>query len=293
MEKINVCPACEKKSFTKKFLCKDYTVSHETFQIVQCDFCGLGITTPRPAQENIGAYYLSENYISHTRKAQTIVDKIYLFARRFTLKRKLNLINTLRDKPGHILDYGCGTGEFLLTCKNAKWFINGVEPSAEARIKAQQILSTEIENSIENFQTKFDVITLWHVLEHVPDPLSTLQQLSDKLNPNGTIVVAVPNYNSHDGSHYKEYWAGFDVPRHLWHFNTKSMDLLLKKKTLKLESIKPMKLDSFYVSLLSEKYKRDKQTIPSMVHAFLIGLLSNIKAKRNGNYSSLIYIIKK
>jgi len=296
MTEVKTCPICGTNSFTPFLQCQDYTVSQETFNLVKCNQCNFVITTPRPDDESIGRYYQSDNYISHTNKAAGIVDKIYLQARNYTLQWKLMLANQYYKPlgPKTILDYGCGTGDFLKTCKDNGWNIIGVEPSDDARAKAIQSTGSTINTSIESLtQVNINVITLWHVLEHVPDLNSILTQLRERLANNGTIFIAVPNHTSQDGQRYRQHWAGYDVPRHLWHFSPNTMRALLNKNGLKLEATLPMKLDAYYISLLSEKYIHGKQSIPTMITAAWRGLLSNISAKRTGQYSSLIYIVKK
>lgn len=290
---IKECPSCGNKNLTKKLECKDYTVSHEMFSILECSACSTRITTPRPNDEDIHKYYLSDDYISHTSSAKNIVDKVYIIARKHTLARKLRLIERVNKSSKTILDYGCGTGEFLHVCKSNGWSVDGVEPSTIAREKAQTILQTTINHSIENTNRTYSIVTLWHVLEHVPNPADTLLKISERLFPNGTIIVAIPNYKSYDASHYQQYWGAFDVPRHLWHFSREGMVALLEKNNLQLIATIPMLLDSFYVSLLSEKYKYGKFNIVGMTSAFFVGLLSNLAATRTKNYSSLIYIITK
>jgi len=293
MVTIIQCPSCQEKNLVKKISCEDYTVSHETFSIYECLTCTTRITTPRPDNEDIYKYYLSDNYISHTSNAKSIIDKLYLLARKYTLTKKLNLVERLNTSSKRLLDYGCGTGEFLQLCKSNGWDINGVEPSIIAREKASRLLPTAIYESLEDTNQLYTIATLWHVLEHVPNPSETLARISERLSTNGTIIVAVPNYESYDAHYYKQYWGAFDVPRHLWHFSQTGMKVLLEKNNLQLLSVKPMLLDSFYVSLLSEKYRRSKLTIFGMTSAFIVGLLSNLNAVRTKNYSSLIYIIKK
>jgi len=287
------CPACQEKNLVKKITCRDYTVSNETFSISECLTCTTRITTPRPNNDDIYKYYLSDDYISHTSNAKSIVDKLYLLARKYTLDKKRKLIERLNTSSKTILDYGCGTGEFLQICKLNGWSINGIEPSTIAREKAKRLLSATIHESLEGINIPYSVATLWHVLEHVPNPSETLAKISERLSPNGTIIVAVPNYESYDAQYYKEYWGAFDVPRHLWHFSQQGMKVLLQKNNLRLVSTKPMLLDSFYVSLLSEKYRRGNLNILGMISAFSVGLLSNLSAAKTKNYSSLIYIIKK
>lgn len=293
MTDITSCPTCGSKQFSDFHSCIDYTVSHETFKLRECTTCQMLITTPRPDDNDLGKYYQSKDYISHSNKAASLIDKIYLIARHYTLRKKLNLISNYKHQ-GTLLDYGCGTGEFINICKSNGWEIKGVEPSTTARAKASELTGEKITESIQDIDSQHDVITLWHVLEHVPDLERTVDALYSRLKENGIIFIAVPNYKSFDAQHYKNYWAAYDVPRHLWHFDQNSMKELLTKKQFTLEKIVPMKLDSFYVSLLSEKYKNNQlSSVSGMIKAFLTGLKSNMKAKKNGNYSSLIYIARK
>lgn len=294
---ITVCPACGSTHFTDYLACKDYTVSHETFTLQECSKCRLVITNPRPSNENLGKYYLSEDYISHTDAPASIIDRIYIFARTFALKWKINLITKeLRDNHKTLLDYGCGTGNFLKACREQQWQITGVEPSPIARQAAQQNTASTIAPTLDELTgRKYSIITLWHVLEHVPDLNETLSKLKALLEQNGTLFIAVPNHASHDAKTYRNLWAGYDVPRHLWHFTPQNMNELVSKHELKLKRIVPMKLDAYYVSMLSEKYKNNHKLGPmQMIRAFLAGWRSNSSARAaNGNYSSLIYILTK
>ena len=294
LETISTCPICSSTFFNTFITAKDYTTSDELFEIVQCNQCKFTLTNPRPSQNGIGKYYQSENYISHSGADKTLFDKIYLLARRVTLKQKLTLISHYKSK-GELLDVGCGTGEFLNLCKQSGWGTTGIEPSDTARKKASrnhEILIYQKQDHITNQQ--FDIITLWHVLEHVHDLENELRKLTFLLKKDGTIFIAVPNYNSPDAKRYKEYWAGYDVPRHLWHFSKDTVTRLLQKFELRIIEIQPMKLDAYYVSLLSEQYKNPKQRkIINALKAIWIGLSSNLAAKKNNNYSSMIYIVKR
>lgn len=295
MTTITSCPVCEGHAFTAFQSCIDYTVSQETFYLVSCTTCGFVMTSPRPTDERLGNYYLSEKYISHTNKAASVIDKVYLLARNYTLQWKLNLVNAATSpRQKKILDYGCGTGEFLKKCKDDQWQVSGVEPSPSARQQSSLLTGAVIAEKIQELQEKdFNVITLWHVLEHVSDPNAIIHEIKQKLTKDGTIFIAVPNYRSWDGSHYKEFWAGYDVPRHLWHFSQQTMKALLEKNSLKLNRIIPMKLDSFYVSMLSEKYKNNTSSLTGIVKAMINGMRSNWRAHKNQEYSSLLYVIKK
>ncbi|WP_334056221.1 class I SAM-dependent methyltransferase [Polaribacter sp. P097] len=267
--------------------CKDYTVSGELYQVKLNKEFDMLVTTPVP--KNLGEYYKSEDYISHTDAKDSLFDKVYQSVKNITLKKKLKLINSFNLTSKTILDVGAGTGDFLKVCQNNSWEVFGTEPDLDARTIAKNKGINLQENLAKFGSQKFDVITLWHVLEHVENLQEYIKSLKELLKVDGKIIVAVPNYKSFDATSYNQFWAAFDVPRHLWHFSQKSISKLFNKEKMVVEKILPMKFDSFYVSLLSEKYKHGKMKPYS---AFRKGLQSNLKAKRTGEYSSLIYIIK-
>lgn len=268
---------------------KDHSVSKEIFDLYYDEELDMLITSPQPELQNLGKYYESEDYISHTDNKRSLFEKAYHFVKNIALQNKLNLINSEQSQKGKLLDIGAGTGDFLLTAKNNGWETIGVEPSDRAKNIAKQkgISFVEEISTLENHS--LDVITMWHVLEHVPDLEHQIQELKRLLKPTGTLIVAVPNYKSFDANHYETFWAAFDVPIHFWHFSKKSIQVLFQKVDMKLEKVLPMKFDSFYVSLLSEKYKTGKM---NYIKAFFIGLKSNWKAKKTNEYSSHIYVLK-
>lgn len=293
MVDITECPVCKSRSIKPFRNCKDFTVSHETFTINKCDECSLAITSPRPDTEKLGSYYQSEEYISHSGKSAGLLGPLYTLARKYALNWKAGIVKN-NASQGSALDFGCGTGEFLSTLKATGWNVEGVEPSDLARAKSKAITAQEIHASLEGISGKqFDAITAWHVIEHVADLTATIAQLKGLLKKDGTIFIAVPNYESADAEKYKDLWAGYDVPRHLWHFSKKSMTQLLQSNALKLTGILPMKLDAYYVSMLSENYRNgNKGSVGNLLRGFTAGLQSNMSAGSN-NYSSLIYISKK
>jgi SAM-dependent methyltransferase len=292
MHHVFNCPVCNATNFNKFITCKDFTVSQEVFTIVECKDCRYKFTNPRPEPKNIGNYYKSTDYISHSDTKKGIVSKLYHIVRNYTLKNKLKLINKHVSR-GTILDYGCGTGSFLSVCKNNGWNAFGFEPDNDAVKIANQkgviVFNKLNELKNQNLTTGYDVITLWHVLEHVTELNETVSFLKENLKKDGALIIALPNYKSYDAEIYKEFWAAYDVPRHLYHFDQLSINDLMSKRGFFLEEIKPMPFDSFYVSLLSEKYRNNKN---NYFRAFFNGFLSNIKAKKTNNYSSLIYIFK-
>jgi 2-polyprenyl-3-methyl-5-hydroxy-6-metoxy-1,4-benzoquinol methylase len=267
--------------------CKDYTVSGEIYQVMMNEEYEMLVTYPVP--KNLAAYYKSERYISHTDSKKSLLDKVYQWVKNYTLKKKLNLINSFETQSNNILDIGAGTGDFLKVCKNNNWTIFGAEPNLEARNIAAKKAVFLKENFLEFENQKFDIITLWHVLEHVENLQEYIFELKKMLSKEGRIIVAVPNYKSYDAKQYKEHWAAFDVPRHLWHFSQNSIHKLFSEVDMVIEETLPMKFDSYYVSLLSEKYKFGKM---KPFKAFYTGLLSNSKASATSEYSSLIYVLK-
>ena len=268
--------------------CKDYTVSEQLFHVKRNHAYDMLVTFPVP--KNLEDYYKSEKYISHTDSKKGFFDKIYQFVKNYTLQKKVDLINSFGFENKSILDVGAGTGDFLKVCLQNNWTVFGTEPNQKAREIAKQ-KQLFLKNDLQEFSNnKFDVITLWHVLEHVENVSEFISQLKNLLSENGKLIVAVPNFKSDDAKHYKEFWAAYDVPRHLWHFSQKSIHLLFENENMSVQKILPMKFDSFYVSMLSEKYKTGKL---NFLIGFWRGFVSNWKARKTSEYSSLIYIIKK
>jgi SAM-dependent methyltransferase len=295
MHQIATCPICKSNTFSGFLICKDHTVSHETFNLVKCKTCGFVLTNPRPENSQLSKYYESSDYISHSNTSSSLFDKVYQISRHLTLSWKISLITKYLRKDSTIpsvLDYGCGTGEFLSVCCYKRFATAGVEPSQTARSQAASRTNSDIASDVSQISDTFDVITLWHVLEHIHDLNEKISVLKSLLKKNGTMFIAVPNHNSRDAKYYGHLWAGYDVPRHLWHFNVQSMTLLLKNHGLKVEAVVPMKLDAFYVSMLSEKYKAGKQSLTTMILGAWNGLKSNLAA-RNKNYSSQIFVVRK
>ena len=272
---------------------KDHSVSGEEFQLIHNEELDLLETQPQPSEDKLGDYYESEDYISHTDAKRNLFENVYHFIKSIALKRKLNLINSFGSEEKKLLDVGCGTGDFLKVAKDNQWTVSGIEPNKSAR----EIANTKSNNSVFDIEhllkfepNSFDVITLWHVLEHLPKLETHIAIFESLLKPNGRLVIAVPNYKSYDASHYKNFWAAFDVPRHLWHFSQTSISRLVRTKNMDVIKTAPMIFDAYYVSLLSEKYKNGSM---NPFKAFWIGWISNWKAKQSGEYSSMIYIIKK
>jgi 2-polyprenyl-3-methyl-5-hydroxy-6-metoxy-1,4-benzoquinol methylase len=294
MQELNACPVCDNKQTTNFLNCIDYTVSQQTFKIVSCSACSFKYTNPRPGSNEIGKFYQSEDYISHSNTKRGLMNKVYQVVRNFTISKKLSIIKQYVSR-GTILDVGCGTGEFLNFARNNGFQTTGVEPGNDARKYAIENYSLNVYNEdyIKTIpDSSFDVITMWHVLEHVHELNDRVGELKRIIKDNGIVLIAVPNHTSLDASIYKEYWAAYDLPRHLYHFSPDTITQLFKKHGFKNIKILPMKFDSFYVSMLSEKYKTGSV---KYLRAFVNGLKSNIMAskKANNTYSSQIYLFKK
>lgn len=255
--------------------------------------CGFTFTADAPDMQAIGPYYKHEDYISHSDTRRSLTDHMYHFARSIMLRRKKNVVGSLREKPGRLLDIGSGTGYFPHTMRNAGWSVSGVEVDADARQLSISKFDLEVAESFQDAdfeKASIDVISMWHVLEHVHGLNDYWKMFDEVLDPNGHLVIAVPNLKSVDAQYYGSFWAAYDVPRHLWHFSHDDMKRLGEKHGFQLYHSLPMPLDAFYVSILSEKYKgSDLQLLKGLWR----GLLSYIKAKDVKASSSIIYIFKK
>jgi 2-polyprenyl-3-methyl-5-hydroxy-6-metoxy-1,4-benzoquinol methylase len=268
---------------------KDYSVSKEDFELLIDEELQLLKTYPQPSLQALPKYYESEDYISHTDGKRSLFEKLYQFIKSYSLKKKISLINSLHPEKGKLLDIGAGTGDFLVIAKAVGWQTMGIEPSEKAK-KTAISKGISLENNSQTIKNQqFDVITMWHVLEHVPNVEQQIQELKRLLKPKGTIIIAVPNFKSFDAKYYGSYWAAYDAPRHLWHFSKIAIEKIFAKQDLQLINTLPLVFDSFYVSLLSEKYKNRRM---NFIKAFWIGFQSNRKAKTTNEYSSHIYVIK-
>ncbi|WP_026260649.1 class I SAM-dependent methyltransferase [Spirosoma luteum] len=292
MEAVTECPICDNVEFKSYLTCRDYLVSNEKFIIQECISCGFRLTNPRPDDKSIGNYYKSENYVSHNDESGGFINVIYRTVRSYTLSSKTRLIKKINGGEGKLLDVGCGTGSFLEACKSSGWQIAGVETDSTVKALAQEKLKIQVHQDLSEIPNKesFNVITLWHVLEHIPNLNDAVRRLSMMLAPNGTLIIAVPNSNSYDANYFKEYWAAYDVPRHLYHFTPSTIEKLINKYKLQVIETKPMVFDAFYIAMLSTRYQTGKT---NYIESLKVGLRSNAKARKTGDSSSLIYIVKK
>ncbi|MBS1608056.1 MAG: class I SAM-dependent methyltransferase [Bacteroidetes bacterium] len=287
------CPVCSSVNLKDVFTVKDFTVSEMDFLIVECKDCMLRFTQDVPDMGSIGAHYKSENYISHTDTSKGLINSLYKKVRNITLKQKRKLIESITNKKaGRLLDIGSGTGAFANEMKTNGWDVTGLEPDRGAIKIAKELYGLELEETNKLFELpseSYDAITLWHVLEHVHSLQEYIAQLKKLLTEKGRLIIAVPNYTCYDEKVYKQYWAAYDVPRHLYHFSPQAMESLMNRHRLKIIDYKPMWYDSFYVSLLSSKYENGSA---SWIGAGWNGLISDIKALGHvKKCSSVIYII--
>jgi len=274
---------------TKTYLkTKDYFLSGEDFILEFHPDLEMLVTTPVP--NNLSAYYESDDYISHTDAKKGIMAGLYQKVKNFNLSWKLALINKYADGPRKLLDVGSGTGDFLVKAQQDEWMVSGVEPNEKATEHALKKGIATKETLCQLGEGNYSAITLWHVLEHLPNLDQDVDTLTQLLDEAGILVIAVPNFKSFDANYYGQYWAGYDVPRHLWHFSKSAIQTIFEEKGLELISIKPMRFDAFYVSMLSEKYRKRKL---GFLLGGLIGLVSNISALFTGEHSSLTYVFQK
>lgn len=286
------CPWCGSQKAQIQLWLKDEFLTKEDFLIYECQNCGLNFTDPRPSQENIAKYYKSEDYYSHQENKKGFIPRLYERIKKRNLKRKY-IIAAEGITKGRVLDIGCGVGDFLHTMETMGWKGTGIEPSEEAKAIARNrvqanLLNTNEINDLED--ESYDLITLWHVLEHVHDLKEETQQLQRLLKKGGRLVLALPNYKSYDARYYKAQWAAYDVPRHLYHFSKTSIEKLFKNSSLVLTKIDRLKWDAYYISYLSETYKIHKFPL---LRGTIRGFVSNCKARKTGEWSSMVYIFEK
>lgn len=294
-ELIVLCPVCNHPKTFFALQVKDFSVSGEYFNIRECRQCSARFTHQAPSSEKIGIYYESEDYISHSNTRKGIVNNLYHSVRHHTLSIKFRQIEKSTGiKKGHHLDIGAGTGAFVQYMNQHGWKSQGIEPDPKARELAVKYHQTHL-SPAASFETllpeSFDAVSMWHVLEHVHDLYPYLHQIKNILKSRGIAFIAVPNYTSFDATKYGAFWAAYDVPRHLYHFSPTSMKWLLAEAGFQMLEMIPMWYDSFYISLLSEKYKNGHSSLPK---GFINGALSDIKALVNKEKcSSLIYAARK
>lgn len=287
---LDECPICNSKHIKNELDLNDYFLTKERFFISECKNCGFRFTNPQPLESLIAKYYDSSEYISHNSSKKGLINAIYRFVRKLSIRGKYNVVKS-RCECGAILDYGCGEGEFLKYCNSKGWTCEGIELNQKARdIAISNEVNAKSPDMLKSLpDNNFDIITLWHVLEHIYDLKEFVHQAKRILKHDGVLIVALPNFNSYDARYYSKYWAAYDVPRHLWHFNGSNIETLMLDCDFKMIQKVGMKFDSFYISMLSEKYKYRTNLLSS----FVIGLISNIKAKKEGyGYSSQIYVFK-
>ena len=332
------CPLCKKKDTHSHYLdARDFLVSGDTFTVTQCANCTLLITNPKPGpgEGELEKYYKSSEYVSHTDARRNLKEVLYALVKRLMMRRKLKWISNhlhLKEakhlhlneakqekdeipsqprqhsiKPAQtLLDYGCGTGEFVLHAAKNGYTAAGYEPDHNAgemaHTKGARVFSSW--EDLEAHAGSFDVITLWHVLEHIPNPHEVLQKLQDKLRKGGLMVVAVPMANSYDAQHYKEAWAAWDLPRHLYHFTPETLHRMLKDTDLQHVATHPMPFDAWYVALLSEQHKYQlahpgqkragKITPGQLLKAARTATISNYRARKGKSpWSSQAFVWKK
>lgn len=293
MTPVNKCPVCNSTDFALKLTCKDHLISSENFDIYSCKTCGFLFTKDPPSGKEIGKYYDTGEYISHSDTRKGLTNILFHFTRKLMLYRKRNIISKVTGlKTGTLLDMGCGTGYFAAFMKDAGWKVTGLEVNEKARSFAKEKFNLEVLNDSElsGFnENQFDCITLWHVFEHLDDPVNSLDRIHRLLKPEGKCIIAMPNSSSFDAWHYGKSWAAWDVPRHLWHFAPDTFRDFTEKNGFRLARIKNLPADVFYISILSEKYRRTNLPfITGMIKGMWFTLMALFNKKRS---SSLIYIL--
>jgi SAM-dependent methyltransferase len=289
-----VCPLCLSDNKVLHLRCTDHLVSQEEFDIYRCGSCGFTFTDNYPDESETGRFYESSDYISHDDNARGFINKVYRLARVLMLGRKRRAITKITGREtGRLLDIGCGTGYFPGMMKNHGWEVTGVEPGKKARDFARTSFGIEVidPGQISTLPSAtYDCITLWHTLEHFHDPQSYAGEIRRLLSPEGICLVAIPNCSSYDALYFGKFWAAWDVPRHLWHFEPGTFSLFAEKEGFSIIKTMALPLDVFYISILSLRHK--EITFP-FAKGIALGFWFSLKAFfvvcRS---SSLIYFLK-
>jgi len=289
------CPLCDSANPGLYIQTNDFFLSAEPFSLFRCTLCGFIFTQDHPDEETIGRYYASEDYISHNDSAKGFSSALYRFARNIMLDEKRRIIEKATGlKNGSLLDAGSGTGHFLSEMKKAGWDVTGIEINEKARQYSVSVHGVDVIDPglMPNLPAgSFDCITMWHVLEHFQDPYKYISEISRLLKPEGICITAMPNGGSYDAAYYKKFWAAYDVPRHLWHFSPVTFNLFAEKTGFRIKAIRRLPLDVFYISMLSEKYRKTKlHFLSGIFKGFLFAFLSIFRKEKT---SSLIYILKR
>lgn len=295
MSRHSQCPLCNVGSVNPYLSCTDHLVSGEVYELFKCEACGFVFTQDHPDEQMIGRYYESEDYASHGNKKSGSMNRLYSTARNIMLHKKLKITETTSLlNRGRILDIGCGTGYFASKMKANGWIVTGIEPAGKAREMAINLFGLDIlePDKISSLTGgSFDVITMWHSLEHLHDLYNYSREILRLLKPDGLLISALPNCDSYDARHYRGSWAAYDVPRHLWHFTPETFSLFAEKAGFKITGIRPLPLDVFYISILSEKNKKRKlYLLTGLIKGSLFAARAIFRSRKS---SSLIYFLRR
>ena len=295
MPENNICPACASAGTADLFTAKDHLVSGGEFLIRRCTSCGMGWTVDPPSEEDAGRFYVSEEYISHTDRKQSLADYLYHLARRFMLGRKHRITTSSADRSsGTLLDIGSGTGYFAAFMQKKGWRVTGVELNDQARNFSASRFGINVASPGEVSglaSASADCITFWHVLEHLYDPAGWLAEVRRILRDNGKCIIALPNFASADEEWFGSQWAALDVPRHLWHFTPEAVRQFVGKQGFAVDWIEPLPLDLFYIASLS--YRNEGKGLPLIRGAFTGVLIALRNLFHPERASSLVYVISK
>ena len=288
-EKLDRCPACGSPDIGSYTTITDHYYSKENFDIAACKGCGLRFTQNRPAPEEIGRYYDSENYASHdSGKKASVFLKVYQMARDYMLGLKFNLVRQFKPEWKQVLDYGTGEGFFTEYLLKKGKDASGIEPSAVARENFKSRTGKTLFEDIDALPADktFQVITLWHVLEHIHTLRETMEKLTERLEQKGIIVIAIPNQKAKDLEAFGPHWAAWDVPRHLYHWDTDSLSAFMKSLGLVRIHTGQLPLDPFYIGMISARYAGK-----GAVSGILTGLKSYFHGKSNPAEGSTLLTI--
>ena len=295
MTETGSCLVCGSTDPAVLFTAKDHLVSGKNFVLKKCRVCSFTFTSDPPDEKDITKFYISEDYISHSDKKQSLTDHVYHLARNYMLRKKHNLVRKMsRRETGTLVDIGSGTGYFADYMNGNGWKVKGIELSEQARKYSVSRFGLTVVSPSEVSAIKdesADCVTLWHVLEHLYDPVMWLKEIKRILKDDGKCIIALPNIKSADAEWFGNEWAALDVPRHLWHFSPGTLPAFINGHGFICKKVIPMPLDIYYISTLSYKNRGCRL---SLVRGMITGLFLTVRSLTNKDRaSSLIYVISK
>jgi 2-polyprenyl-3-methyl-5-hydroxy-6-metoxy-1,4-benzoquinol methylase len=287
-----MCPLCGSPKTRFAFSCPDHLVTGEEFPLHQCNDCQFLYSGRLPSEADAQKYYDSPSYTPHATDRKNLMMRTIGFCRTFIRQpiKRTWVRKWSKKRMGTLIDIGSGTGEFAVFMQKSGWAVTCIEPNQDARnFCASQGLTVFDTDRVPTLPDhSFNVVTLWHVLEHVYDIHGTMQTIRRLLQPDGTAFIALPNYSSKEASWYGRMWTGYEMPRHPSHFSPATFAHLASMYDMEIVALRPFVLDAFYLSILSEQHRKG-WFISALFHGLASAIVGLLQPKLA---SSVLYVIR-